>query len=221
MLLKWIVCRVSEPLRVPFSTSQSKWKQLSKVPGFLGQVGGWNLKAKEEACIIAIWQDENSYNRFMKVDHDKIVRHNDQMGTYESIEVALLSPTYDMPGSRKSMTDSLQESCALRIADCFVKPDREEHFLEMQREVWIPTMCEAEGMLAGTFSKVEHEQCRYIVTTLWKSLELHDRYAQTSVPALREKANVAEDVEQLTGGLVSLSSDWLVLPLNAPMRKSN
>lgn len=212
MLLKWIMCRVSEQLKVPFSTSQSKWSQLSKVPGFLGQVGGWNLKSSEEACIVALWKDENYYKQFMNLQHDKIVRHNDQMGTYESIEVSLLSPTYDMPGSRKSMIESLQEACALRIADCFVKPNREEHFLEMQREVWIPNMCKAEGMLAGVFSKVEHEPSRYMVTTLWKSLESHNEYAEKLVPSLRATASVNDDIEQLHGGLVSLNSDWLVLP---------
>lgn len=212
MLLKWIMCRVSEQLRVPFSASQSKWRQLSKVPGFLGQFGGWNLKSNEEACIVAMWQDENHYKQFMKQQHDKIVRHNDQMNTYESIDVSLLTPTYDMPGCRESMAASLQEACALRIADCFVKPEREAHFVEMQQEIWIPSMCKAEGMLAGVFSKVEHEPSRYMVTTLWKSLEAHEEYAEKLVPSLRKNSDVSEDLQQIVGGIVALNNDWLVLP---------
>jgi heme-degrading monooxygenase HmoA len=212
MLLKWIMCRVSEELRVPFSTSQSKWRQLSQVQGFLGQVGGWDLKAKDEACILAMWQDESHYKQFMKLHHDKIVRHNHQMNTYESIDVSLLTPTYDMPGCRDSMMESLQEACALRIADCFVKPDREAHFAQMQKEVWIPNMCKAEGMLAGVFSKVEQDQSHYMVTSLWSSLESHNQYAEKLVPTLRECADVNEDLEMIAGRLVPLDRDWLVLP---------
>lgn len=212
MLLKWIMCRVSEPLRVPFSAAQSKWNQLSKVPGFLGQFGGWNLKSNEEACIVAMWEDESHYKQFMRQQHDKIVRHNDQMTTYESIDVSLLRPKFDMPGCRESMRASLQDACALRIADCFVKPECEEHFVKMQQEVWIPNMCKAEGMLAGAFSKVEHEPSRYMVTTLWKSLETHEEYAEKVLPALRKSSNVSDDLEQLTGGLVPLNKDWLVIP---------
>ncbi|CAN5405087.1 YdbC family protein [soil metagenome] len=212
MLLKWIMCRVSEQLRVPFSASQSKWRQLSKVPGFLGQFGGWNLKSNEEACIVAMWQDENHYQQFMKQQHDKIVRHNDQMNTYDSIDVSLLTPTYDMPGCRESMMASLQEACALRIADCVVKPEREAHFVEMQHEIWIPSVCKADGMLAGAFSKVEQESNRYMVTTLWKSLEAQEEYSAKVMPKLRKASDQSQDLDQILGGIVSLNRDWLVLP---------
>jgi heme-degrading monooxygenase HmoA len=212
MLLKWIMCRVPEPLQVPFSAAQSKWRQLSKVPGFLGQLGGWNLRAKEEACILAIWKDEPHYKQFMQQQHDKIVRHNDQLGTYESIDVSLLTPTYDMPGCRESMMASLQDACALRIADCFVKPEQEAHFVEMEQKIWIPAVCTAEGMLAGAFSKVDHESPRYMVTTLWASIEAHDEYAERTLPALRKASGLSEDVQQFDSGVVTLKNDWLVLP---------
>jgi len=212
MLLKWIMCRVSEQLRVPFSASQSKWRQLSKVPGFLGQFGGWNLKSKDEACIVAMWQDESHYEHFMKQQHDKIVRHNDQMNTYESIDVSLLTPTYDMPGCCESMVASLQEACALRITDCLVKPEREAHFVEMQQEIWIPSVCRADGMLAGAFSKVEQESNRYMVTTLWKSLEAQEEYSAKVMPNLRKASEQSEDLDQILAGIVSLNKDWLVLP---------
>ena len=159
-----------------------------------------------------MWQDESHYQQFMKQQHDKIVRHNDQMNTYDSIDVSLLTPTYDMPGCRESMMASLQDACALRIADCFVKPECEEHFVEMQHEIWIPGMCKADGMLAGVFSKVEHEPSRYMVTTLWESVEAHNAYSEKILPSLRSKSKVSEDVAQIVGGIVPLNQDWLVLP---------
>jgi heme-degrading monooxygenase HmoA len=212
MLLKWIMCRVSEQLQVPFSAAQSKWNQLSKVPGFLGQFGGWNLKSKEEACILAIWQDESHYQKFMRQQHDKIVRHNDQLTTYESIDVSLLTPRYDMPGMRGSMSDSLQEAGALRIADCLVKPDRESHFFEMQEKIWTPALCKVEGMLAGAFSKVDQEDGRYMVTTLWTSIDAHEAYVHGTLPGLRQAADLDGDLDKITGGVIPLKDDWLVLP---------
>lgn len=85
MLLKWIVCQVSEEQKESFSEAQASWKKLSDVPGFLGQWGGWNLKEPMEACILSLWSDQESYQTFMSQIHDRIFLNSNQEATYKSI----------------------------------------------------------------------------------------------------------------------------------------
>lgn len=73
-------------------------------------------------------------------------------------------------------------------------------------------MEQAVGMLAGSFNKVIGDNTRYIVTSFWDGLESHDKYVKDMLPALREAADVVQDVQHITGRLISINSDWLVMP---------
>jgi len=215
MLLKWIVCTVSDECKNSFSEKQQKWKEISSISGFLGQVGGWDLKAPDDACIVCLWQDQFSYKEFMEKEHDRIFLDNNQAAVFEKIEVTLLEPTSIMPGVHKNMLDCLHLAKAIRVADCFVIPEREEHFNQAEKQIWIPGMAQAQGMLAGSYNKALGKDVRYIVTTLWASLEEHNQYAQTLMPEMQKKSEVSHDIKRMLGRVIVLDDNWLVAPATA------
>jgi hypothetical protein len=78
---------VLEGKKERFSQAQGCWGELAKVPGFIAQIGGWSNP--NEACILALWKDEKSYENFMLFYHDPIYENIKQNGTYESITIDL------------------------------------------------------------------------------------------------------------------------------------
>ena len=86
MFLKWIVCQVPASTHASFSSAQRQWSMLNQVPGFLGQIGGWDRT--QQAGILSCWRDEASYRLFMQHIHDEIVEHTHQRETYTSLSVA-------------------------------------------------------------------------------------------------------------------------------------
>ena len=89
MLIKMIKCQVNEDSRKLFHLAQTKWTELQSSRGFVAQLGGWNLWNKEEAVIIGLWESLDDYSHFMDKHHDNILNTNEQMGTYQKIEVSL------------------------------------------------------------------------------------------------------------------------------------
>jgi heme-degrading monooxygenase HmoA len=98
MLLKWIVCTIVPAKRKLFSESQAKWGEVRHVPGFLGQLGGWNVKDPSEACILAFWENEERYKAFMEKHHDPIYETTNQRGTYDGIQVTACHSIADISG---------------------------------------------------------------------------------------------------------------------------
>ncbi len=90
MLIKLIVCQVSQKNKAIFSQAQARWSKLKNVRGFIGQCGGWNTSKREEAVILGFWADEAAYSIFMQDDHDPILEQTKQAGTYEGITITLL-----------------------------------------------------------------------------------------------------------------------------------
>ncbi|CAI6036049.1 hypothetical protein PAECIP112173_00823 [Paenibacillus sp. JJ-100] len=89
MLIKMIKCQVNENSRKLFHLAQTKWTELQSCRGFVAQLGGWNLLNKEEAVIIGVWESSDAYSNFMDKHHDKLLNTNEQMSTYQKIEVSL------------------------------------------------------------------------------------------------------------------------------------
>ncbi|RME53005.1 MAG: DUF4937 domain-containing protein, partial [Deltaproteobacteria bacterium] len=203
MVIKWIVCRVPEGKRNSFDEAQQAWKTISESPGFLGQIGGWNRHDPSEACIAAFWQDEAAYRNFMDRIHDGVTQKNAQAQTYDAIEVRDCQALFEMPGSERGILQAAAHATLLRVADCTLKPGRDEHFVEVQKSVWIPAMTSTAGMSWGTFTRYDRAGS-YLVLSLWKDAASHDRYRVEQVPRLREKARVDEDLEALTGRFVPL-----------------
>jgi heme-degrading monooxygenase HmoA len=96
------------------------------------------------------------------------------------------------------------------VADCRVRPGRDDHFRDVQRTVWAPGMAEADGMLGGMFTQLGDH--RYLVTTGWRDAESHRRYVAERLPRLRERAGAAADLSAIRGHEVALMRSWLVAP---------
>jgi heme-degrading monooxygenase HmoA len=218
MLIKWIHCKVKSRQRVAFAEAQKAWHILAKVPGFLGQTGGWNQTEKESAYILGFWQDREHYQRFMENEHDAVFHESRQMETYESITVTLARPVLFVPGTYPSLADALVDGQLLRVAHCSVLPHRREAFVRKQTAIWNPGMQQAQGFLAALLAEDLSQPFRYFVFSLWKTEEDHNRYEGKRLESLRRKTRPEEDVAVITGARVKIQADWVVLP--SPRRKS-
>ncbi|RKL66561.1 hypothetical protein CR203_14835 [Salipaludibacillus neizhouensis] len=86
MIIKRISCKVREENKDVFYKHQKQWKSLSDAKGFLGQVGGWDIKQPLTACVYSCWRNLEDYQHFMKEEHDKIFFNSGQENTYESFK---------------------------------------------------------------------------------------------------------------------------------------
>lgn len=212
MLMKWITCRVAAERREAFSRAQAKWDAIRSAPGLVGQLGGWDRRHADTACILAVWRDSDSYDRFMAEVHDRVAGASGQASTYESMQVRFFSSEMKMPGRLGDLAQAIPGGRFLRVAECRVAESRVEHFFEAQKRVWIPAMAESEGMLGGYFSADTTAGDRFLVVTLWDSDDSHARYASTQVPHLRQQADVSSDLDDIVGRFVELEPAWRVLP---------
>jgi heme-degrading monooxygenase HmoA len=214
VLLKWIVCEVANESRTAFSAAQSQWDQLRGVDGFSGQVGGWDARESAEslrsACIVGLWRDSDAYRNFMSNVHDPLVEASGQAATYASATTALFDVQFDIPGSLPDLSAAMNRCEFLRVADCRLLPGREDHFRQVQSDIWNPGMAAADGMAAGAFSRSRRDGNRFLVTTLWESEAAHAAYVRGAFPRLRERAEVESDVANLLGHRVVLEPDWRV-----------
>ena len=211
MLLKWIRCTVPARSREAFSRAQTGWSALRGVAGFRGQVGGWSVADPATACVLGLWRDRETYGSFMRDVHDRVADGSGQGRTYESISVVLCEVLLEMPGDRPRIDEAVAPAGFLRTADCRVRPGRSASFLATQRSVWLPGMKAAGGMLAGSFAAIDGSDRRYLVATLWADEAAHARYVQRDLEALRARAVVDADVEEIAGTFVELDPGWTVV----------
>jgi heme-degrading monooxygenase HmoA len=115
MLLKWIRCEVEEEKKALFSAAQEKWRDLKGCPGFLGQIGGWNIAKPQEACILVFWENLDFYQSFMSDKHDEIFERSRQEGTYYKISVDIVEVKQPIEFNHMSITEALQKRKMLYI----------------------------------------------------------------------------------------------------------
>jgi hypothetical protein len=209
MIIKWIVCKVPSNKKEEFSYAQEEWKALKGVSGFIGQIGGWDLKSNSDACVIGVWEDGDLYMYFMDNIHDQIFHKNNQKQSYESISVTLFESLFDIPGVDNNIRESLMKARLLRAADTTVHDTRDQHFSKVQQKVWNPGM-KVSGMYSGIFSKASGALNRYLVATLWEDGDSHQKYHETVFPLLRKKAEVEKDIKSIQGRLILLDDRWTV-----------
>jgi len=212
LLVKWIRCAVGEMDRRAFSEAQSKWSVIAGSPGFVGQHGGWDIRANSPtACIVCVWQDIDSYRSFMGMLHDKITDANQQARTYSEIHVDHCDVVFAMPGAHEGLIEGIASGGSfLRVAECTVKADRVESFLQVQRDIWVPAMASTPGMHGGLFLRSHTNPVSFTVLTSWTSILEHDDYAKNRVPELRRRADVTADLEKLVGRFIPLEPRWSV-----------
>jgi uncharacterized protein YeaO (DUF488 family) len=209
VLVKWVQCRVPPNRRLAFGAAQAGWSRLSGEAGLVGQLGGWDVRSPEMACLVAIWRSRSEYETFMARRHDELVAATDQAGTYSAVDTAVGDVLLVMPGTSASPAEALVAAGLVRVADCRVRAERTDHFRSAQERIWVPGMAESEGMLGGWFSDLSGG--RFLVTTLWKDPDCHAAYVADRLPELRERAEVDGDVEELTGRVLPIEPSWRVL----------
>lgn len=212
MLIKWIVCRVPEEKRESFSRAQQQWSALQDVQGFVAQFGGWNVADPAEACIVGLWKDWVSYTAFMEKIHDEIYESGGQQETFDRIDVTVMEKMLSVGQLERLLSGGWLEAELIRVADCWVLPGREDHFLQMQQEVWNPAMERTDGMLGGVFAG-DVSARRFLAITWWKSGELHRAYVKNHVANLREQAQMDLDIKRIVGYEVWCESRWRVIPV--------
>lgn len=210
MIVKLIICEVNGEQRERFSHSQEAWGELAGVDGFLGQTGGWELANRGRAVVIAFWRDPEVYSRFMSDVHDTIFKAHGQEGSYESISVSLWDQKRSIPGSAGQATDAIEPGRVIQIARCRVKPARQNHFIQVQQEVWSPGMAAAGGMLGGVFTASREDEDRFLVCTLWQSEDNHRNYQEKVLPGLERRAQADRDADSVAGLTVTVEPAWRV-----------
>ncbi len=211
MIVKLMRCKVADESKETFSSSQCAWSALARVDGFIGQIGGWDTRDERLAVIVAWWQDQPSYDKFMREIHDPIYEKSGQAGTYQSCEVDRWEAQFDIAGEVGQVHDAIPDGELIRLAWCEVRPDRVEHFVEVQKSVWNPAMASAGGLLAGVFSRSDQHENHFLVCTLWRTIAAHDEYRQRYLYRLKDQSEVVKDVAHLEGYVVHVQPSWRVV----------
>jgi heme-degrading monooxygenase HmoA len=215
MYIKWIVCDVKKSLIQDFSLAQEKWIGIQNTEGLIGQLGGWDLKHANVACVISFWENEKFLKIFMQDIHDEIFLKNNQSEYYNSIEVEYFNSILSMEGESNTLLHALKSAKLLRIADCMVKQENADHFEKVQKEIWLQGMKNSKGMLGGKFSKSTNNASRYLVSTFWNSSESHANYVENNLQKLKIKADVQNDIDSIIGRQIVLVDTWNVLKTTA------
>ncbi|KJS60514.1 DUF4937 domain-containing protein [Streptomyces rubellomurinus] len=210
---KWIGCEVPDAARGRFWAAQRAWEAIGDQPGLVGQVGGWD-HAAGRAHVLGLWRDADAHGRFLRERHDQVLAGSGQRGAYTAIETATGEVVLTMEGEEPDLPGALARAALLRVADCRLLPGREEHFLDVQRQVWAPGMAAAGGLLGGVVTRLD--EARHLVATLWSDAAAHRHYTAEYLPGLRSRAGLAGDVRSLTGHVLTLEPAWRVLPEARP-----
>lgn len=213
MLLKWIVCQVHSEMKCAFSKAQEQWRSIDGADGFLGQFGGWDTtNERPDACILGLWASRSAYDTFMRQIHDQVTDKNYQEQTYHQITVELFESELPIEGQSGALASAYPKGHFLRVADCKVKENCIDHFIQVQKSIWIPGMRESDGMLGGSFNRSTQVSNRFLVTSIWNGQASHDRYTREKLPRMRLESAVADDTDAVVGRLVTLEESWLIQP---------
>lgn len=209
MLLKWIVCDVGKDKQTAFSVAQQQWTAIKAAPGFITQLGGW-VSESGNACILGLWKNHDSYKHFMEEIHDTVTVSNKQAVTYSKISTTLFDQQFIMPGSADSLQSAARHADFIRVADCTVKPELINTFINKQSSIWKPGMQKAKGMLGGAFWKSVKSPNNFLVSTFWNSKKHNSSYEANILPLLRKQAQALEEINQLTGYTITVEPSWTI-----------
>ncbi len=93
-----------------FSYTQQHWSALTHVPGFIGQLGGWNVEDETDSCIVGLWEDAFFYRDFMKNVHDSIFYQSGQQKTYTKLDVSIANDAHFVEGVYRYFRSSAIET---------------------------------------------------------------------------------------------------------------
>ena len=214
MIAKYIRCEVPEANRADFSKGQSLWQVTAYSEGFISQLGGWELETNR-AVILARWTDMESVKDFMRLAHDPIAEKTNQAGTYSAISVSYLQLVMSIAAASNQHQNNhcnTQVGCGfIRIADCYIAPDKADKFIHEQKTLWNPGMQRVEGMLGGQVWLFNAEPQRYLVATYWLSESHHNEYASHHFPALKQQA-ATDIIQTISGHNIQTEPSWRITP---------
>ncbi|WP_101842543.1 YdbC family protein [Halobacillus sp. Marseille-P3879] len=212
MIIKRISCKVKEGYKETFYEYQKQWNPLSKVKGFLGQIGGWSITQPLTACVYSFWENQTDYNIFMEKEHDSIFIDSGQETTCDSIDVSVFHQKLRVPGVEENIGNIVRIAKYIRVAMSKVKEDKLIHFVNMQEEVWNTGMQKSEGILGGTCALSQKQSNEFLVLTGWESKSYHQRYMVEHFPGLLKTAKPKNEVLELTGEQFKVEEAWRVCP---------
>ncbi|MFG1808337.1 YdbC family protein [Streptomyces sp. NPDC049040] len=201
MLVKWIRCGVLD--RAGFDRGQRKWAALREQPGFHGQGGGWSRSQPGVVHLFAFWDRQASYDSFMAGPHDAVAAP--QTGTFEMLAARTFTRRLDV---KVGFEPRFSDADVLRVALCKVRPERVDHFVQMQERVWNPAMAGSPGMLRGVFA--ESPESDFLVMSAWNSATERGKYREGAVARLSDRADLDGDVLSVAGDVVDVVQDWTV-----------
>lgn len=199
--MKWIRCGVLD--QDGFDRGQRGWAPLRNRPGFHGQGGGWSRSQPGVAHLFAFWDGQRSYDAFMAGPYEEMA--SAQAGTYEMLAARTFAHRLDV---KVGFEPRFSDADLLRVALCKVRPDRVDHFVQMQERVWNPAMAGSPGMLRGVFA--EGADGDFLVLSAWDSATEHGKYREGSVARLSQRADLDADVLSVAGDIVDVVPEWTV-----------
>jgi heme-degrading monooxygenase HmoA len=212
MVFKLIVVTVPEDLRAKFTASQADaWKGLDSVPGFLAQVGGWEMQEESRAVIVAYWKNEQLYSDFMRQQHDSFA--DLQSETYSGLEVH--TGHVIMTIKETDPRVAIAEAGIVRVSDLILRADSSPLFLAMQFDVWRPGLITSGGMLGNTVSRLGRLPDRFASATFWRDSDALQNFLETTYAALSAQAKLKDHVEEMVTYHVRLEPSWRVLTVQS------
>jgi hypothetical protein len=205
LLLKRISCQVGVGKKDIFSLGQAGWSQLHTVPGFVGQIGGWDTKDKQIAHLISLWKDVESYQYFMHNVHDKIYESSSQAPSIQNIEVETFVITIPLPGDLEDSADYLTNSSCIRMERSQINKLHREVFIQM-RIPWRLSAGKVGKVLVGESYKQENV---FLTVTGWDRPENEECYQVNKFPG-SFKTDVDVDAEQTRRFRFVAEKDWVV-----------
>ena len=202
MLLKWIICRVTESNRAAFHDAQQAWRALADADGFRGQAGGWDRDAPETAVILAHWAHAPAYRTFMRDIHDTITDGSGQAALYESSRIELFELLFGLPGPAGLKPVFPDDAGNLRIETCDVHFNRQAHFVAAHQETRFPGLSSAEGLLGGGLFRSCDTPSRFLTATWWRNAPSESDHA---APELA-------DVRSIESRVIEPDRSWWVRP---------
>ncbi|MDI3092484.1 YdbC family protein [Priestia megaterium] len=154
MLTKIVKCSIPTDKKASFSYTQQHWAALAHVNGFIGQLGGWNVEDKTDACILALWEDGTTYQEFMKHTHDSIFYKSKQDQTYTNLDVSTSDPSYFIGARYNYYRSSAIESRYLVKTEIEVDFYDKEDIHEMVKSLINPSY----RCLSHVVSPIEHSK---------------------------------------------------------------
>lgn len=209
MLIKRITCKVTNDQRNAFYEAQKQWDSLSKVSGFIGQLGGWSKEKPFTAYVYAFWENHKDYHSFMEEVHDRIYEGSGQRGTYTSIEVELFEEEGNIFGVGQGINDFLRKSEYMHFSLSTEKEEIIQHVIDLQR--WNRGQDHSVGILGGTYAISHRDRTRFLMLSGWKITAIHRKDAVYDFPFKMRYGGQSDDKVEIAGECFEVEDAWRVL----------